>query len=238
MSYTQALQVETITRGAVPEDALDLAVLKVRSDLRTAHEPALFARVMLVIAEDGPAAIAQATVDLDSRRIRAHAGADSMRAAIELMCDKLRAQLVRAEHGWSAWPVLHLPQPRRPADEPKVVRHTSYGLPRPACDEAIADLEMLDYEFNLFAERATEHDDRLAQVDPPLDQQDLEPLGATVTMSQVPAPRLELAEAQARLTALGEPFMFFVNSQTGRGNLLYHRYDGEYGLITPADAGA
>lgn len=57
-------------------------------------------------------------------------------------------------------------------------------------------------------------------------------------MSQVPAPRLELAEAQARLEALGQPFMFFVNSQTGRGNLLYHRYDGDFGLITPADAEA
>ena len=28
---------------------------------------------------------------------------------------------------------------------------------------------------------------------------------------------------------------FIVNSQTGRGNLIYHRYDGHYGLIEPAD---
>jgi hypothetical protein len=27
-----------------------------------------------------------------------------------------------------------------------------------------------------------------------------------------------------------------VNAQTGRGNLIYHRYDGDYGLIAPADA--
>ena len=26
---------------------------------------------------------------------------------------------------------------------------------------------------------------------------------------------------------------FFVNSQTNRGNLIYHRYNGHYGLITP-----
>lgn len=250
MSDTQALQVETITRGAVPEDAMDLAVLKVRSDLRSAHEPALFATVMLAMAEDGLAAMAQATIDLDGRRIRAHAAAESMRAAIELMCDKLRAQLDRAEHGWSraaerAKLGQHLPQPRPPADDPNLVRHTSYGVPRLAGDEAIADLEMLDYEFHLFTDRAigeesvmypTEEGYRLSQVDPPLDQQDLEPLGPTVTMSQVPAPRLGLAEAQARLTALGEPFMFFVNNQTGRGNLVYRRHDGDYGLITPADA--
>src|SRR5258708_9839762 len=47
MSETQALQVETVTRGAVPEDAMDLAVLRVRAELRAAHEPVLFAKVKL-----------------------------------------------------------------------------------------------------------------------------------------------------------------------------------------------
>ena len=28
--------------------------------------------------------------------------------------------------------------------------------------------------------------------------------------------------------------LFVVNSQTGRGNLIYHRYNGHCGLITPA----
>ena len=28
--------------------------------------------------------------------------------------------------------------------------------------------------------------------------------------------------------------MFFVNAGTSRGNLIYHRYDGHYGLISPA----
>jgi hypothetical protein len=28
--------------------------------------------------------------------------------------------------------------------------------------------------------------------------------------------------------------LFFVNSETGRGNLIYHRYDGHYGFIEPA----
>ena len=41
-------------------------------------------------------------------------------------------------------------------------------------------------------------------------------------------------EAIARLEALGQPFLFFVNSQTNRGNLIYHRCNGHYGLITPA----
>jgi hypothetical protein len=29
--------------------------------------------------------------------------------------------------------------------------------------------------------------------------------------------------------------LFFVNVDTGRGNVLYHRFDGHYGLISPAE---
>ena len=50
----------------------------------------------------------------------------------------------------------------------------------------------------------------------------------------MPAPGLTVAEATARLEAAGQSFLFFVNPETGRGNLLYHRYDGHYGLIEPA----
>ena len=47
-------------------------------------------------------------------------------------------------------------------------------------------------------------------------------------------PRLTRAEATARLEALGQPFLFFVSRETRRGNLIYHRYDGHYGVITLA----
>lgn len=42
--------------------------------------------------------------------------------------------------------------------------------------------------------------------------------------------------AATRPEATGQSFLFFVNTGTGRGNLLYHhhRYDGNYGLIAPA----
>ena len=125
-----------------------------------------------------------------------------------------------------------------------MVRHKAYTLSRLTPDEAIADLEMLDYEFHLFTERVTDTDSvvyvtedgyRIAQVDPRPDLLELKPMVSAVTVSEVRAPRLELADAQARFEALGRPFMFFVNNKTGRGNLIYHRYDGYYGLITPAN---
>lgn len=55
-----------------------------------------------------------------------------------------------------------------------------------------------------------------------------------VTVSGLPVPRLTRAEATARLEALGQPFLFFVSRETRRGNLIYHRYDGHYGVITLA----
>ena len=61
------------------------------------------------------------------------------------------------------------------------------------------------------------------------------PLVHALHPSFAPAPRLPVAEATARLEAAGRPFLFFVDSHTGRGSLIYHRYDGHYGLIAPAD---
>jgi ribosome-associated translation inhibitor RaiA len=272
MPETQALQVETVTRGAVPEDAMDLAVLRVRAQLRAAQEPVMFAKIKLAMAagRDSQAAVAQTSVDLNGRRVRAQAAAATMRAAIESMCERLKVRLERAAEqdaavGWDegSGPDWHLsrhpggrpggriggrlagflPQPRRSAEAPPgVVRHKTYALSRLTPDEAIADLEMLDYEFHLFTELITDTDSvvyvtddgyRIAQVDPRPDLLELEPLGSAVTVSDVRAPRLELGEAETCLEASGRPFMFFVNNQTGRGNLIYHRYDGNYGLITP-----
>ncbi|HYB47971.1 MAG TPA: sigma 54 modulation/S30EA ribosomal C-terminal domain-containing protein [Streptosporangiaceae bacterium] len=39
----------------------------------------------------------------------------------------------------------------------------------------------------------------------------------------------------ARLEAAGQHFLFFVNPETGRDNLIYDRYDGHYSLIGSAD---
>jgi hypothetical protein len=33
---------------------------------------------------------------------------------------------------------------------------------------------------------------------------------------------------------LNHRFLFFVNAQTGRGSVIYLRYDGHYGLIEPS----
>jgi hypothetical protein len=48
------------------------------------------------------------------------------------------------------------------------------------------------------------------------------------------APTLSEAEAIDRLNVSGEPFLFYLDPDSGRGRVLYLRYDGHYGLITAA----
>jgi hypothetical protein len=263
MDGVPGIRVQTEVRGAVPGDAIDLAVGKVRLALQAAHEPVLFARVRLTMAAD-PAverpAIAQANIDLSGRLIRAQATAATMRQAIDLMHDRLRVRLEHAARNWEAirgraptaipheWrhqsPHPHRPPYLpRPPEERTVVRHKSYALRRHTPQDAVADMELLDYDFHLFTEHETGQDSvvyrsgagyRLAQVDP--DPRRLGPLDASIAVSEVPAPVLTLTQATAHLESLGRPFLFFVDEATGRGDLIYHRYDGHYGLITPADA--
>ena len=261
MADPQAVQVQTETRGPVPEGAVSLAVQRVSSLLRVASEPVLFARVKLTMAAD-PAverpAAAQASVDLNGRLVRAQAAGGTMREAVEHACGRLRIRLERAARNWEAirggrpvpgpgeWrhqslPASRLPSSPRPPDERTVARRKSYSLPRETPDEAAADAELMDYDFHLFTERSTGEDSviyrtadgyRLAlaharngllgTVDP------------SITVSKMPAPRLSVTEAAARLEAAGQSFLFFVDAGTGRGNLIYHRYDGNYGLIAPA----
>lgn len=263
MQITQTLQVQTDARGAVPPNSMDLAVEKVRAALRHASEPVLFAKVKLTMSAD-PAverpAIAQVNLDLNGRLIRAQANAESMREAIDLMGGRLKIRLDRAARNWAAvggskpvplpdeWRhqstrAHRLPYFPRPRDERAVIRHKSYASTRQTPDEALTEMELLDYDFYLFTEHATGQDSVmyrtyngfvLVQARPR--RGDLGPMAASVTVSDQPTPRLDTAGAIDRMEALSQPFLFFIDSETGRGSLLYHRYDGHYGHITPAGA--
>ncbi|WP_300613922.1 HPF/RaiA family ribosome-associated protein [Trebonia sp.] len=263
MAETQIVQVQTETRGTVPEGAVDLAVRRVGSLLRVAPVPVLFARVKLIMSAD-PAvqrpAIAQVNVDLNGRLIRAEAAGETMREAVEHACDRLRIRLERAARNWEAvrggrpvpgpgeWRHQSLPAPQlpyfpRPPGERTVVLRRSYALARQTPDEAAADAELMDYDFYLFTEKSTGQDSViyrtadgycLALADPLNGR--LGPVDPSITVSNAPAPRLSVTEAAIRLEATGLPFLFFVNAGTGRGNLLYHRYDGNYGHTVPGSS--
>src|SRR6266540_4623054 len=97
--------------------------------------------------------------------------------------------------------------PPRPPEDRRIIRHKAFTLARCTLDEAAGELEDLDYDFHLFTECGTGQDSvlyragpaghRLAQVDP--DRHHLAPHTLPLTVSDLGAPLLSMAEAVDRL---------------------------------------
>ncbi len=261
MKAARATQVRVETHGRVPAGSADLTAAKLGPLLRVAAEPVLSARATVVVSAD-PAvarpAVAQATIDLDGRVVRAQAAGQTVRAAIEQMASRLQVRLSRAaptelrgtisSADPGPWRHQSIPADRppyvpRPSGERAIIGHASYAARPETPDEAAAELVLLDYDFHLFTERSTGQDSVicrtpggywLAMAHPEPGR--LGPLPGSVTVSRLPVPRLMVREAIQRLDAAGQPFTFFVDAGTGRGSLVYYRYDGRYGLLVPACA--
>ncbi|MEV7180214.1 HPF/RaiA family ribosome-associated protein [Kitasatospora sp. NPDC093679] len=258
----QTPAVELQAQGDLPPGTTERARAKVLSVVERIREPVLSVRIRLT-RMNNPAAerpfAAQATVDVNGRPARAHVAAPSMAEAIDLLHDRLAVQVARRHRRWESGrgSTPGGDEDRRPRHEPggrpehlvrppeyrEIVRRKSFALARESVDEAAFEMDALDYDFHLFTEVDTGEDSllhriaptgyRLAQVHPQPDR-----LGATtveLTVCPAPAPRMNCATAKRRMDDLGLPFVFFADTLTGRGNVLYHRFDGHYGLITPAD---
>jgi hypothetical protein len=97
MTTSHAVPVRIHVHGDVPDYAGDLAITKISSVLaRHVAGPVISARVVLMMAPD-PAvarpAVAEATVGISGRMVRAQAAAPTMREAVGLMADRLRIRL-------------------------------------------------------------------------------------------------------------------------------------------------
>jgi hypothetical protein len=223
--------------------------------------PILHARIRLTHQPDPAVARpvrAQANLDLGGLLVRAQVAGVTGREAVDLLVDRLRHRLERSRQHWQArrggqpvadphqWrhgsePAHRPPYYPRPAEERQIVRHKSFSPARVSPDEAAWEMYRMDYDFHLFTEAATGVDAviyrggptgyRMARLAGPgwLDLSQV-----PITLSPHPAPTMTVAQARQRLEATGWPFVFFADADAGRGSVLYHRYDGHYGLITPA----
>ncbi|MGD9705942.1 MAG: sigma 54 modulation/S30EA ribosomal C-terminal domain-containing protein [Acidimicrobiia bacterium] len=255
------LEMTIVTHGHVTEDACDYAYQRLRTVIEHIDEPVLFARVKLTHAPD-PArdrpAIAQVAVDVNGQVVRAQIGAHTMREAIDLLQGRLRDKIehraqrrhaLRTRAAMSPpgeWRHGDPPTERpsyfdRPHDERELVRHKGYVVDELTPDEAVFDMEQRDFDFYLFREMAT-GDDALVERGPDgsyrltrLRPTSIETPATAVTLdvAEQPAPVLGVDDAVERINANGEQFVFFANEATGRGNVIYHRYDGHYGLVAP-----
>ncbi|BBX45915.1 HPF/RaiA family ribosome-associated protein [Mycobacterium cookii] len=254
-----AFDIDVTTQGQ-PPGIEDYVREKIGGLSRFTHQPVLHARVRVSRHADPAVArpvIAQANIDVNGRPVRAQVQAANAREAIDRLEARLWRRLERianraeAKHGNSShaneWHhqsertdrPSHYP---RPSDERRIIRRKSFTLGTCTVDEAAQEMELLDVDFHLFTEKGTGQASvlyrtdsagyRMAQVMPL--PRELAPHELPVSVSPQPAPRLTIARAKERLSLLGLPFLFFIDMDQGRAGVLYHRYDGHYGLISPA----
>ncbi|GIU84451.1 MAG: hypothetical protein KatS3mg008_1226 [Acidimicrobiales bacterium] len=244
--------VDVSTQGHVPEHAKDYAREKILRLSHVAKGIPWRAHVHLEMsgnpAVDRPA-LAEATIYVDGTPVRAHVAAHDHEAAVDLLEDRLRRRLSRRfeiRRGDRVGAIRsrnhqHRPQwVELPPDERQIVRHKTFALEPMTVDEAAFDLEMLDHDFYLFTEMSTGADCVIYHSEGGLvlsmpESTQGDPISGAAAELRLgpPAPTLTRAEAVERLESGNERFVFYVDSETGRGNVLYHRYDGHYGLITP-----
>lgn len=258
----QVPDVEVTTRGRLP-GAAAYARDKIGGVARLTRRPVLHARVRLSRHAD-PAVhrpvVAQANLDVDGRIVRAQVEAATAHEAIDLLEARLKRRLERSAEHWEArrgrmpvadeheWrhqsePTHRPPHHPRRAAERKIIRRKSYTLSACTVDDAASEMEMLDYDFHLFTEQGTGIASvlyrnglsgyRLAQV-VPVSPDRLAPFEIPLSFSAQPAPCITVEQATERLGLLDLPFLFFIDAAQGRASVLYHRYDGHYGLIYPA----
>lgn len=244
-----AFDVHVTTQGQLP-GAAEYARTKIGGLGRFAHRPVLHARVRLTRHSD-PAVqcpvVAQANLDVQGRFVRAQAQGETAREAIDLLEARLRGRLQRAaahvDERRACRDTPHEWTNPRPTEDRRVVRHKSFSPAACSVDEAARDMDLLDYDFHFFTEKATGVASvlyragptgyRLAQVVPCPGQ--LAPFELPLTVSSQPAPCITVEQATERLGLLGLPFLFFIDAAQGRAGVLYQRYDGHYALITPSD---
>jgi hypothetical protein len=202
-------------------------------------------------------ALAKAELDIDGKIVRAHAEAETMAAAVDALQARLRHRLDRFRHraeaqhlrhrGDGSWRHGDAVEARatyfpRPADDRRIVRRKTFAVDAVTPEEAALDLEALDHDFYLFRNVRTQTDNVIHRVGE--DRYELlEPTAAHDTTtgiepSTVHAATLATDAALEVLDLGGEPFVFFIDVETGRGAVVYRRYDGHYGLVVASDVEA
>lgn len=262
MATQQQLQLSVSTEGPVSAPSRQRAEEKLGHLTTMFRDPVLFAEMRLIVDEATVGvrpAVAEATLDINGTPIRAQVAAADIDAAVDLLEERLKRRIGRHEDrlhrsgkdrhrdNGQEWRHGDLPSQRpewydRPVDEREVIRHKTFALEPMTLDEAAFDLDALAHDFYLFTELHTSAEAIVAFEDGGLVLQlpeGADPAqalaGAAVPVRVLPAaPTLSLPEAEEGLDIAGGRWLFFVDDETGRGHIVYHRFDGHYGLITPA----
>lgn len=254
------LDVTVVTEGAMAASVGEHARHRIAA--ATEHLPAHIGSVRVRLTRHGtgcPAPVtAQVNLAVNGRLVRAQVWARTGREAVDLLDLRLRHVLERWAWRWSlasrhtagpAHPWRHDPvtaiRPRsfqEPHRRQAAVHRKAVCLAKETIDGAAFHMDVADYDFHLFVEAGSRQDSviyhagptgyRVAQAHPSVPG-DLAHATLPVTMADRRAPVLTVDQAAHRLECSERPFVFFVHTDSGRGNVLYRRYDGDFGLLTP-----
>jgi hypothetical protein len=232
---------EVVTRGGIDDGdrgALAAAV-KVVLERHDGVEGPVRMRLTGAPRPGGPGLV-QINLTVAGRPTRIEVPGRTVAGAVHLAASRLCRQLDRLTGVWRVWP---WPDPqRRPLGLPDagaVVRHKPYQLEVCDPDQAALVLGAMDYDAHLFTDRESGEDAVVYRSGPSglrlARQRSMHPpAGSTeaMTVSAHRVPMLRPREAARWLADGWLPFLFFTDRASGRGRLLYRRYDGGLGLIS------
>lgn len=239
------LRIEVIARGAVPEGEVSRAEWVIGRVLRR-HRIVTDARVRLTrLPHEEGQLVVQVNLRAFGVDMRAQSGGPGS-FALTFAAERLDRQMHRLATGAGprSWPDPSRPPLAVVTDDRPIVRRKA-GDPL-ACDvaDAISVMDEMDYDACLFTDKVADEDAvvywsgplgvRLARQRRMRPPEQAQQLGLTVNPH--PTRTLDEGEAVARLCGYGLPFLFFTDSDDGRGRLLYRRYDGDLGIVTGGSA--
>ena len=256
------IDVDVTTRGTVPPAQAARASALLGELDRCVPDPVLGARVMLR-CESNPRlerpARAEAEVDVNGRLVCGRVAAGTMAQAVGELVERLERQL-QDFAGRRERLRRRAPQPRagewrhgapreprpdyfpRPPAERQLIRRKTFAVQPLEPLQAVTEMLDLDHDFYLFRDARTgtdavvhrREDGRIGLLDhagpsAPAPTQD----GLMHESSRLTEP-ITLEQAISEMDALSHRFMYFTDARTGRGTVIYMRYDGHYGVIESA----
>ncbi|RJO69255.1 hypothetical protein D5S18_31935 [Nocardia panacis] len=244
--WTSAAEPElaVTTSGAVPAREVTRAVRAIGLILRRHRlDTAARVRVTAPAAADEPTLV-QANIRFRGIPTRVQVcGPGGF--AVTFAAERLDRQIDRlATRRVRPWPDPARPPLARVSEPRAVTRRKTCALLMGSPREAAAVLDAMDYDAYLFTDAETGEDAVVHWADPTgirlLRQRATHPpRGAGLANSPAieahpdPAPVLRESDAAAGMCRAGLPFLFFTDARSGRGGLLYRRYDGDLAVVMP-----
>ena len=264
MPIEESTTFEISTRGDVDDATVERA--KERIDRIGSHcrEPIIHVELRITNDPDqlsSEPVRAEATLSVKRGPVRAHAIAASTNEAVDLMIERLRRRVdrhesrlhrvgnkrhdgVASEGHWQHGDVQAAPRHPRPVrdETATVVKRKTFAAVPMNLEEAAFDLDILDHDFYLFEEAQSGEAALLRMQDDGRYQLEIEAsadidMSANLPVDRVPGPAvLEPKSAQRLLDTGDDPFVFYRVDASQPGQVMYRRYDGDYGvveLVTP-----